>query len=451
MRPLGAWLRIILGTAGLAGFLTVLLALLYRYEWRIDLSEGQRYTLSAHARQLLAALDHDVELIAFLRGENPRNPYIRDLLRQIGTASPRIRSEEVDVNRSPARAHQYGVTTYGAVVVESGGRHRVVSNPREQTIMLAVLQVTRDEPKTVYFVVGHGERTPTDRDREEGYSTAAARVGEEMYQVRVLSLADAEAVPEDATVLVVAGPQSRFSEAERTALDRFLAGGGGVLILVDALEEAGFAPYLARYGVIVRDETVVDPARRMLGGELVTLRIQAQPGHPITDALGAPPVFSLARPIEIGSAPPGAEVRSLLATGPHAWATSDRDVLAHGTPQFVDGRDRRGPLSIGVETQMPAPAGRPGGRLIVYGNAAFASNFFLEREGNVDLLLNTINWLAGEIDLIAPRAPRKRPGTEQLLVLGDEGASIFWLTVAVVPGFYLLLGLGQAWRQRHAG
>jgi ABC-type uncharacterized transport system involved in gliding motility auxiliary subunit len=86
----------------------------------------------------------------------------------------------------------------------------------------------------------------------------------------------------------------------------------------------------------------------------------------------------------------------------------------------------------------------------VIGNSEFASNFFLDREGNGDLLLNAINWLADEPSLIAPRLPRKEPGKEQLLVLGEEGARIFWLAVVLAPGACLVLGLVQFWYRRYA-
>jgi ABC-type uncharacterized transport system involved in gliding motility auxiliary subunit len=452
MRNVGAWARIVLSTVPLVGLFAVALAVLYRYDLRIDLTAERRYTLSPHAVRLLAGLDTDVELIAFLRRENPRNPYIRDLLRRVETASPRVRWEEVDVNRSPARAHRYGVTSYGAVVVQRSGRYRVVPNPGEQNLMWAILQVTREEPKTVYFVGGHGERTPTDRDRLRGFSLAGTRVAEELYQVRELSLAQVEEVPPDATVLVIAGPEGPLSAAERERLDAYLAAGGRVLILLDALEETDLGEYLRGYGVIVRDETVVDPAARMLAGEFVTMRLEAAGRHPITEGLAAPPVFSRARPVEPGPVARAAEVVALLRTGPESWATPDPDVLRRGSPQRVFGRDRPGPISVGVEARLapPGAGSRPAGRLIVYGNSEFATNFFLDREGNADLLLNTINWLADEEMLIAPRTPRKQPGREQLLVLGQQGTRIFWLTVVVVPGVCLALGLGQMLRQRYA-
>lgn len=447
---LSAWARIVLATLALIGLFAVVLATLYRYDLRIDLSTDQRYSLSQHAEQLLANLPADVELTAFLRSQNPRNPYIRDLLRRVVNASPRVHWEEVDVNRSPARAHQHGVTSYGAVVVRSGGRERMVANPHEQNLMWAILQVTRDQPKTVYFVTGHGERSPGERDRLRGYSEAATLVGEEFYHVRAVTLQRVGEIPADATVVVIAGPQAPFAPEDLAQFVDYLRHGGRILLLLGALEDAGLEEFLAGYGIVATRETVVDPENRMFGGEFVTLQIPADAtDHPVATGLGTAPVFSLVRPVEPGPKVEGVEVVPVLRTGPGAWATPDADVLRRGAASFVPGRDRRGPLTVGVEARL-RPSGEGEGRLIVYGSSEFASNFFLDREGNADLLLNSINWLAGEEALIGPRMPRKEHGTEQLLVVGEQGAMIFWIAVVIVPSFFVLIGTVQSVRQRYA-
>src|SRR5262249_56812835 len=96
------------------------------------------------------------------------------LLRQVVARTDRVQVETLDVNRSPALARQYGVDSYGALVVESDGRRRVFSNPREEVLMAALLQVTRQQRKTVGSVVGHGQRAPHSAARRDGVSTARA-------------------------------------------------------------------------------------------------------------------------------------------------------------------------------------------------------------------------------------------------------------------------------------
>jgi hypothetical protein len=73
-----------------------------------------------------------VRIIAFLRSQDPRNQVIDNLLRQVERRTHAVSVERVEVNRHPALAREYGVDSYGALVVESEGRRRVFSNPREE-------------------------------------------------------------------------------------------------------------------------------------------------------------------------------------------------------------------------------------------------------------------------------------------------------------------------------
>ena len=86
-RPALTWrgqaLRIALAIPALIGIFFLGQALLDARSWRIDLTPGRRYTLSEHARQVLGGLDRDVRVLAFLRSQDPRNPLIDDLLRQV--------------------------------------------------------------------------------------------------------------------------------------------------------------------------------------------------------------------------------------------------------------------------------------------------------------------------------------------------------------------------------
>ena len=152
-----ARLRIVLAVPALIGIFLLGQAILDRRAWRLDLTPERRYSLSSHAANILDHLPADVRVLAFLRSQDPRNPAIEDILRRVSGRTPRVQVERVDVNRSPALAREYGVDSYGALVVESEGRRRVFSNPREEVLMAALLQVTRQQRKVVGVVVGHGE------------------------------------------------------------------------------------------------------------------------------------------------------------------------------------------------------------------------------------------------------------------------------------------------------
>jgi len=148
----GQRLRVVAAIPALIAIFFLGQGVLDRRGWRLDLTPERRYTLSDHAERVLDALDTDVRVLAFLRSQDPRNLLIRDLLRQFELRSRHVHVDTVDVNRSPSLAREYDVASYGALVVESGGRRRVVTSPQEDVLIAAILQVTRQERRTIGWV-----------------------------------------------------------------------------------------------------------------------------------------------------------------------------------------------------------------------------------------------------------------------------------------------------------
>jgi ABC-type uncharacterized transport system involved in gliding motility auxiliary subunit len=453
-----AWsarLRVALAVPALVAIFLLGQGILDARGWRLDLTPERRYTLSDHARKVVAGLPADVRVLAFLRSQDPRNLLFRDVLRQARRVGPRLRVEELDVNRNPALARQYGVDSYGALVVESEGRRRIISNPREEVLVGALLQVTRQQRKTIGWVRGHGEGEITDTDRKLGYSTARALLEQEYYDVRPISLM-ADEVPVEVAVLVIAGPEKDFLPEELGALERYLQRPGQVLVMLDPLRAPELVGLLRRYDVDLPPDVVVDPAARLYGGELVTMQVQFERNdHPIVAPLDAPPLFSRTR--SVGKLPgegrSGAAV-SFLRTSSESWATTDTGVLRTGRATFISERDQQGPVSVGMEFAfrvLASPGEEPRqGRLVVYGNSDFANNFFIQFLGNTDLFVNSVNWLAHEPDAISNRPHRQELGLHQFYVSAEEGDRAFWLTAVVEPVLFLLVGVALVVRRRWA-
>jgi hypothetical protein len=436
------WLPLVVGTLGLFGCGILILLSTYRHNVRVDLSPQRSYTLSSHAKKILADLPRDVHMTVFVRSEDPRTPQLKDLLWRITHETPRVTYEFVDLNRSPALARQYGVDRYGAIVVECGGHRRDVSNPNEALLMGALLAVTRDRERMVYFVTGHGERSPDDSDRKSGLSGVKSTLEDDQFVVRTLPLMRTESVPIDATVVVMAGPRKDYLPGELTQLEGYLHRGGNLLLLVDPETPPSIAAFTASLGIVsTGDRVVVDPERRLAGGEGVTIMVaDLLSSFLVSGTLEAPPVFSYARPLEILE-PTSTSAIGFLKTSPASYAVAPADVRSE-----VAGRATSA-LVVGAAL-VPTP-GR-NGRVIVIGDSDFATNGIIDYLGNKDLFVNAINWLARDESLLAARAQTKEIGREQFFVTETQGAWSFWLATVLQPAAFFAAGLVVFLRRRRA-
>ena len=73
------------------------------------------------------------------------------------------------------------------------------------------------------------------------------------------------------------------------------------------------------------------------------------------------------------------------------------------------------------------------------GSSQFASNKFFRLQGNGDLLMNTISWLAEEENLIAIR-PKSRK-SQPVILTGNQSTIMFVLPVVIVPLAWFVAGV----------
>lgn len=441
------WIWLVIGTLGFGGSLAVAQMILATRSWRLDLTPARRHVLSEHSRQILDGLDKDVKITAFLRSDDPRNPDIEDLMRRISIASRRVQHQIIDVNRNPAVARRYGVDAYGSIVVECEGRRRDFSNPTEELVIAAIVQVVRPAEHRVYFLTGHGERKLVYGDERQTFSSARAALITERYAVSEIKILAGNDIPDDASVLIIAGPRTDPLTTELLRIDSYLRRGGALLALLDPAPLPGLASLLARYGIQVSDEIVLDSENRLSSGDYLTMLVpQGAPQHPVGRRLVTPAMMSLVRPIFTVEAPSASSL-VILETAPQSWRSPDLTPLRGGTREagkgeFVAGRDTRGPVPVGVSALIRSEDGeRIVGRVIVIGDADFASDAFLGYLGNRDLFLNAVNWLAGEESLIGVRPPSKAPGAEQFFVTEAQARTAFLLATVVQPLAVLALGV----------
>jgi ABC-type uncharacterized transport system involved in gliding motility auxiliary subunit len=142
-----------------------------------------------------------------------------------------------------------------------------------------------------------------------------------------------------------------------------------------------------------------------------------------------------------------------VMTSTESWAKTDLKALQEGRLEVGTENDRRGPIAIAaVATINPSAKNTStsagdsaestdqsdqtksarAARLVVFGDAEFANNNFFPFQGNGNLFLNTVSWLAEEEDLIAIR-PRKGGGSGPVMLTAAQAPLIFWLPVVLLP------------------
>jgi ABC-2 type transport system permease protein len=444
----------------LAGLMAVLNLIVFDHNLRIDLTPTKRFTLSGFDRRVLDNLNQDVKVMCFIRSEDPEYKELEDLLFRVAAYTPRVAYQIVDVNKAPGLARQYGVSSYGEVVVESEGRRRDFDNARSDILIPAILETTHASNKKIYFTAGHGERDVFDTNREQGYSSLSGLLQQNNYQLDNLSLF-ASGVPDDASMLIVLGPRKDFLPEELASLAQYLARGGHLIVMLDPYAAPTLVTFLKHYHVDFMDRVIVDPAYRLSAGEILTTQIPLRSeDNVITRSMVGPAVFSMARGVETDGAPgapapDGLQLQrggAMLRSSHESWASGDDKAVTTGITEYQAGRDLMGPVPVGVEVDL-APADKAHvpvnqmTRIVAFGDSDFAANQFFEMLGNRDLIVNAVNELAGDEILIASRERMTAEGAA-FYVTDQQARRAFMLAVVLEPGLMLAIGLVVFARRR---
>lgn len=471
----------------IAAALTVVVNVIsYRYWHKFDWTRNKFYTLSDKTRNVLDSLADDLNIyVIYSAFEAPRGASLQNvqgLLEWYQAASPKVKVEYLDPANPANRqrvvelAERYNLQDINVIVVDYQGRSKVVRSydlvdysgapsmggmpePRfkgEEAITSAILEVQSEEKPVVYFAAGHGERDP----EEFGSSLRAAQYGEvaavlkrENYDVRKLDLVGDATVPEDCTVLVIAGPRVAYGEKERRAVEDYLGRGGSLLVLLDTVVETGGAEsgledLLASWGVKVGDDIAVASGSllNILTGDVTTIFATEFALHDITKPLqGFAVQFPLARTVETGTPSDSSlqPVSLVRVNDPGIFAETDtRAVLEEGMARYDEGEDRRAPLSFGVAVgPRPSPGGgtpKGGPRLVVFGDADFPT--ILRQTSNVQLFTNSLAWLAQRGELVS--IPPKQIASTGLYLTGSQLKWVALTVLVFMPLLGVVIGVG---------
>lgn len=428
------------------GILVIVNFLAARHSLRWDYSETKRFTLAPQTYEVLRSLEQEVKVTVFSQSGTSAFAVYRDLLDSYRQAAPRLAVEFVDPERQPAQARRYGVTRADVAVLESGARSARVSTPSEAELTAALVRVSKDARKRIVFLQGHGERD-LDETGREGYSLAKDALLKQGYEVDTLLLLQAEAVPRDTSVLVIAGPRRAVTQAERERLARYVERGGRLLALVDPGRESGLEPLLATWGVELGRGVLVDVRDRLAQGDLTSLMIRTFTEHEITQDFNFAVLLPTSRHLAFDSDRGTRwDFVPLARTSPRSWAETDLENLEARVVNFDPAEDVQGPLPLAAALTVKDPPeddARPA--IVLVGNSAFASNLYVNFPGNTDFLLHAVGWLAEERALIS--ITPKEPAFQPFIPNPNQDRLLLYVQVFLLPAVTVIGGI-TIWRKR---
>lgn len=418
-----------------------------------DFSISQNNTLSEQSIKLLKDLKSDLKVAFFYKkgseGSEENRRLFRELIKKYQDQSDKVKLEFYEVNERPDMTEKYGVNKgTGIVFLEYEGRRNRVEKIDEQEISSALVKVTRERSKTIYFVTGHGEPSLDDSQETSGRSALKLLVENNNYTLKTWSLNTDNQIPEDADVVVISGPQHSFQGFEIETLETYLRKGGQLFIALESKKSGGLENLLAKVGLTFDNNYVLNLIETPFGRGLnqgATVANGFSQASDITKVFRKEDVVMFRLPSSISrevKASEGMIIDEIIKTPQAAMAFKDLNFKAEG------------PLSqytIGATVKGKYPGAAAEAKefgLVLFGDSDFMSNEFLYKNMNRDLVLNSLAYLAKEENLIS--ITPKEPQITRLTNSEGRWALLMWGFIIPLP--FLMLGSSIAlWlRRRHA-
>ena len=435
-------------------------ALAKKHDHTWDLTRERSFTLSDHTVRVLEGLEEPVEVMAFFRKDAQALKELSNLLDRMREHTDQLDVQYIDPLRKPRLAEEHDITSERGTVIlrrPDGKTQRLDVEHTEEVLIQKLVLLESQVEHRICWALGHGEPDPDDEFNDRGLGVAVIELEELNYQV-TRQMMPTTGIDPACEALVVARPNLDWNEQELELLAAYLGGGGRVLMLLEPDASPVLAEELERYGMRLRPDVVLDNNRenQLMGVDDPTVVVLHGPNllsHPITANLAAAVVLPIARSVEpIGDAE-GLRAQAVIQTSFQAWGEiGDGGPTQMPTP--TPGLELVGEVPVMAVSVVQDPSvlqveaeeftAKPGGRLVVIGDADFAANGYIQLGNNRDLWLNAIAWLVEEEDQIG-----ERPEPGEAMALDNLSAAFLCLiSVVFVPGGVGALALVTWWRRR---
>ena len=428
----------------LLGFLS------HEYHASRDITQSNRNTLTEGSVNVLKQMKGPINITVYVSQDDAYRKTINDFISRYQRAKVDINVEFVNPAEDPKRAQEAGIKAEGELVVEYEKRsEHLIPAYVEQDMTNLLMRLARTSQRVVMYLDGHGEPNLIGLKNND-LGEFGKQLEKKGFKLANPNLTQAQEVPSNAAMLVIASPQIDISEVEANKIKNYIEAGGNVLWMLDDVNNLHGLDEVAQYlGLELTPGVVVDLSSTQYGADAKVAFASAYADHPITRNFMLRTLFPQARKVDAhDSYDLGWKVTKLIDVAPNGWLETGK---ADEAPRFDDKTDLPGPINIAVALERVY--GKKGQRVVVVGNTNFLSNTFVANGGNLDLGVNIVNWLAGDDNLITIQP---RPLKDANVIIPSDAwgrftaMAVFFGFRLVLPIVLLVAGIVIWWRRRKA-
>ncbi len=455
-----------------------------------DFSYFKTATPGESVRQIVLNMDGPLRAALFFPEVNEVKDEVRGYLEELERATGKVVIEEYDRFVDLEATTEWQATTDGSLHLRSGDMserinlgldleqaRRGILRVLDGRVQEMLLQLIREQ-RVVYLTTGHGEVNDPLGPGALGAEPARERatfgqaelplqrlrtgLGLLNYVVHDIGVGNGlgDAIPDDAAILMIIGPQRPFHESELDAVRRYLERGGSLLLALEAGSEFTLdglqdrLPFDFEPAMTIHDQRHLQSQNPSLADRrlVVTDRFTTHPsvvtagrqsGLGLGMHLVGPGSFSWRDDI------PGVVTESVVESAVDSYIdrngnfTFDRDTEEKGSYVF----------GVAVEGEAAAGAGEDGAeagmRVLALADAEiFSDDMLVSWPFNETVLADAVRWLGDEEEFIGGIVSE-----EDVPVLHTREENVVWFYAIIfgAPAVLLALGLGMVYARSRPG
>jgi hypothetical protein len=462
----------------MVGGLTLGLAVVYgalfcfvaaELDLKADFSYFHTARPSEATKKIVSSTNEKIKVVGFFPQINEVGNEVRTYLTELGRGAPNVQVELQDRLLVPQLAKDAKINDDGVILIERGTQKETLTvgtdiqaaRPKLKSLdgdfQKSLLKVMR-EKRTAYFTVGHGELNDSQpTPQNEGRTGKGMRevLEHQNYVIKDLSSATGLGVdvPDDATLVVVLGPEHPFLPEEVASLKRYADRGGKLILCLDPDPKIDLAPLAELVGLSIAPAILandrVHMRRRFNDSDRVILATNRFSSHPSVSTLSrmsSRPVFFLgAAALDKKPGVDGALKVDFAVRGMPDTFNDD-----NGNFKFDAPNEKRNTYSL-VAAVSKAVAAPPDGakkrsdemRAFVAGDVDVFSDAALGNDGNVILVTDAVHWLTGEESLAGAMTT-----AEDVKIEHTKQKDLIWFYGTIFGAPALVLGAGLLYTRR---